>query len=105
VLSRWYKKFTGVVSTKTEIWFFLKVSEIQKKNSNLNWKLKIKKSFFFEKKQNFQTFCATNFLVKKPFFKKSYPSLSTDYTFKLLIPPALHRELSNKDIIFILADI
>jgi hypothetical protein len=65
------QKFIGVVSTETEIWFFEK--------SVRNFKFQISKSkkiWIWKKKSNF---------FWHFFLKKSYISLSTDYTYKFLV--------------------
>jgi hypothetical protein len=94
-----YQKIIGVVSTET--WFFekrwkhfkIKISKSKKKKLNLNLnlnlklKIKLKKKKLKKKKSNFQffrIFFHTNF-----FFKKSYLSLSTDYTYKFLVDTCL----------------
>jgi hypothetical protein len=78
------QKFIGVVSTETEIWFFEK--SVKNKNNILV-------------AQNTRTIWKFDFLIKKIkfkfkftiwnfghfFFKKSYLSLSTDYTYNFLV--------------------
>jgi hypothetical protein len=96
-----FKKVSNFFFLNFKIKIFLSefVSEIE------NWKFK-KIFIFLKKSEIFEIFTKFFFEFRTPFFKKSYLSLSTDYTCKFLILPSFkHREFSENDLNFDLADI